>query len=99
MGEEVVLEKMREKSEIEAALDKLVSSGKVETGKVAALEAASEKLEDEVKGQKDKEKKLLSKLALVEKEKQKEIEGKHNMEAEVVKMKSLLRSNHQLSKK
>ena len=88
--EEVVLEKMKEKYEIEATLDKLVSSGKVETGKVAALEAASEKLEEEVKGQKDKEEKLLSKLALVEKEKQMEIEGKHNMEAEVVKMKSLL---------
>jgi len=88
--EEVVLEKMKEKSEIEAALDKLASIEKVETGKVAALEAASEKLEEEVKEQKDREEKLLSKLALVEKEKDLEIEGKHSMEAEVVKMKSLL---------
>ena len=88
--EEVVLEQMKEKSEIEAALDKLASIGKVETGKVAALEAASEKLEEEVKEQKDKEEKLLSKLALIEKEKEMEIEGKHNMEAEVAKMKSLL---------
>ena len=86
--EQVVLEKMKEKSEIEAALDKLVE--KVETGKVAALEAASEKLEVVVKEQKDKEEKLLSKLARVEKEKEMEIEGKHSMEAEVVKMKSLL---------
>ena len=50
--EEVVLEKMKEKSEIEAALDKLVE--KVETRKVAALEAASEKLEVVVKEQKDR---------------------------------------------
>ena len=87
--EQVVLEKMKEKSEIEAALDKLVE--KVETRKVAALEAASEKLEGVVKEQKDKEEKLLSKLALVEKEKEMEIEGKHSMEAEVVKIKGLLR--------
>ena len=87
--EQVVLEKMKEKSEIEAALDKLVE--KVETRKVAALEAASEKLEVVVKEQKDKEEKLLSKLALIEKEKEMEIEGKHSMEAEVVKIKGLLR--------
>merc|ERR1719209_1872226 len=93
--EEVVLEKMKEKSEIEAALDKLVSIGKVETGKVAALEAASEKLEEEAKEQKDKEEKLLSKLALIEKEKEMEIEGKHNMEAEVVKMKGLLQKKEE----
>ena len=66
------MEQMKEKSEIEAALDKLASIGKVETGKVAALEAASEKLEEEVKEQKDKEQKLLSKLALIEKEKEME---------------------------
>ena len=88
--EEVVLEKVKEKCEIEAALSKLVSAGKVETGKVVALEAATEKLEEEVKEQKDKEEKLLSKLALVEKEKEMEIEGKHNMEADMVKMKNLL---------
>merc|ERR1719341_3077691 len=76
--EEVVLEKMKEKSEIEAALDKLASVEKVETGKVAALEAASQKLEEKVQEHKGKEEKLLSKLALLEKEKEMEIEGKHN---------------------
>jgi len=88
--EEVVLGKMKEISEIEAALDNLASVEKVETGKVAGLEAASQKLEEEVKEQKDKEEKLLSKLALIEKEKEMEIEGKHNMEAELVKLKGLL---------
>merc|ERR1719193_361162 len=91
--EEVVLEKMKEKSEIEAALDKLASIERVETGKVIALEAASQKLEEEVKEHKGKEEKLLSKLALIEKEK--EIEGKHNMEAEVVKMKGLLQKKEE----
>ena len=94
--EEVVLEKMKEKSEIEAALDKLASVEKVETGKVAALEAASQKLEEEVKEHKGKEEKLLSKLALIEKEKEMEIEGKHNMEAEVVKMKGLLQKKERI---
>ena len=88
--EEAVLEKMKEKSEIEAALHKLVSIGNVEMGKVAAMKTASEKLEEEVKEQKDKEERLLLKLALLEKEKEMEIEGKHNIEAELVKMKSLL---------
>merc|ERR1719239_793823 len=93
--EEVVLEKMKEKSEIEAALDKLASIEKVETGKVIALKAASQKLEEEVKEHKGKEEKLLSKLALIEKEKEMEIEGKHNMEAEVVKMKGLLQKKEE----
>jgi len=93
--EEVVLEKMKEKSEIEAALDKLASIERVETGKVIALEAASQKLEEEVKEHKGKEEKLLSKLALIEKEKEMEIEGKHNMEAEVVKMKGLLQKKEE----
>ena len=93
--EEVVLEKMKEKSEIEAALDKLASIERVETGKVIALEAASQKLEEEVKEHKGKEEKLLSKLALLEKEKEMEIEGKHNMEAEVVKMKGLLQKKEE----
>merc|ERR1719239_2055853 len=93
--EEVVLEKMKEKSEIEAALDKLASIEKVETGKVIALKAASQKLEEEVKEHKGKEEKLLSKLALIVKEKEMEIEGKHNMEAEVVKMKGLLQKKEE----
>merc|ERR1719239_1327276 len=93
--EEVVLEKMKEKSEIEAALDKLASIEKVETGKVIALKAASQKLEEEVKEHKGKEERLLSKLALIEKEKEMEIEGKHNMEAEVVKMKGLLQKKEE----
>merc|ERR1719239_890866 len=62
--EEVVLEKMKEKSEIEAALNQLASIERVETGKVIALEAASQKLEEEVKEHKGKEEKLLSKLHL-----------------------------------
>merc|ERR1719239_655816 len=93
--EEVVLEKMKEKSEIEAALEKLASIERVETGKVIALEAASQKLEEEVKEHKGKEEKLLSKLALIVKEKEMEIEGKHNMEAEVVKMKGLLQKKEE----
>merc|ERR1719239_452066 len=87
--------KMKEKSEIEAALDKLASIERVETGKVIALEAASQKLEEEVKEHKGKEQKLLSKLALIEKEKEMEIEGKHNMEAQVVKMKGLLQKKEE----
>merc|ERR1712192_171320 len=58
--------------------------------KVEALEAVSQKLEEEGNEQKDKEEKFMSKLALVEKEKEMEIEGKHNMEVEMVKLKGLL---------
>ena len=98
--EEVVLEKMKEKSEIEAALNELAAIERVQCGKVSALEAASQKLEQEVEKQKEKEQKLLSKLALVEKEKDMEIEEKHSIEADVVKMKNLLqRQEEELQEK